>query len=48
MSPDGQIAVMIFDTEQTGKSFEIVIKNLKINRLFPVILVNTDGEVAFD
>eukprot|EP00347_Sterkiella_histriomuscorum_P005460 403356529 len=48
MSPDGQIAVMIFDTEQTGKSFEIVIKDLKINRLFPVILVNTDGEVAFD
>ena len=48
MSPDGKIAVIIFDTDQTGKSFEIIIKDLTLNRLLPVLITNSNGEVAFD
>ena len=31
-----------------GKSFDIIVKDLSIDRLMPVLIHNTDGEVAFD
>ena len=40
--------MLIFDTEQNGKSFDIVIKDLSINKLMPVLIVNATDEVAFD
>ena len=39
---------MVFDTEQNGKSFDILIKDLEQDMLLPVLIMGTDGEVAFD
>ena len=41
------LAVVIFDTEQNGKSFDIVIKDLATSKL-GCLLLNSDGVVAFD
>ena len=40
--------MLVFDTEQNGKSFDIMVKDLSIDRLMPVVIVNSDGQVAFD
>jgi hypothetical protein len=48
--------VLSFDTERTldqdgqaRQSFDIVVKDLSINKLMPVLILNSpDGEVAFD
>jgi len=39
---------MIFDTEQNGKSFDIVVKDLNSGKLLPVLILNALDEVAFD
>ena len=39
---------MIFDTEQNGKSFDIIVKDLNSNQLMPVLILNAQDEVAFD
>jgi oligopeptidase B len=39
---------MIFDTEQNGKSFDIVVKDLNSGQLLPVLILNALDEVAFD
>jgi len=33
---------------QARQSFDLIVKDLSINRLMPVLILNTDGEVAFD
>ena len=43
-----RIAVLIFDTEENGQSFDILVKDLEQDVLLPVLILNTDGEVAFD
>jgi len=43
-----KIAVLVFDTERNGKSFDLIIKDLETNQLLPVLILNTDGEIAFD
>ena len=43
-----RIAILVFDTEQNGQSFDILVKDLEQNELLPVLIVGTDGEVAFD
>jgi protease II len=48
ISSDMNLAALAFDTDMNGNSFDILIKDLSINRLMPVILRNTDGEIAFD
>jgi len=42
------IAAIMLDSEMNGKSIDIIIKDLKINKMMPVLLTNTNGEVAFD
>jgi len=39
---------MIFDTEQNGKSFDIVVKDLNSGQLLPFLILNALDEVAFD
>ena len=48
INEEQQIAVLFFDTEQNGKTLDIIVKDLSIDRLLPVLILNTDGEVAFD
>ena len=43
-----RIAVLLFDTDQNGQSYDILVKDLEQNELLPVLIVGTDGEVAFD
>ena len=40
--------MIILDTEQNGKSFDIVVKDLNTNRLMPLLILNAHDEVAFD
>ena len=39
---------MIFDTEQNGKSYDIIVKDLNSNVMMPVLILNAQDEVAFD
>jgi protease II len=39
---------LVFDTEINNKSYDILVKDLSIDKLMPVLILNTDGEVAFD
>lgn len=43
-----RIAVLAFDTENNGHSYDLLVKDLEQDRLLPVLILNTDGEVAFD
>ena len=43
-----RIAVLAFDTERNGKSFDLLVKDLDQDKLLPVLILNTDGQVAFD
>ena len=38
-----RLAVLAFDTEQNGKSFDLIVKDLETNQLLPVLILNTDG-----
>ena len=29
-------------------SFDLIVKDLSINKILPVLILNTDGEIAFD
>jgi hypothetical protein len=48
LSQDDNYCVLIFDTERNGKSFDIIVKDLSINKLMPVIILNAQDEIAFD
>lgn len=51
MSFDTDMALSGNDKEQSTKrisSFDLIVKDLSINKLFPVLILNSDGEVAFD
>ena len=37
------LAVIVIDTEQTGSSFDIVVKDLDQDVLMPVLILNSDG-----
>jgi len=41
-------AAIVFDTERNGKALDIIVKDLRINKLLPLLILNSDGEVAFD
>ena len=43
-----RITVLAFDTEQNGHSYDLLVKDLEQDILLPVLILNTDGEVAFD
>ena len=43
-----RIAVLAFDTEQNGSSYDLIVKDLETNELLPVLILNTDAQVAFD
>lgn len=43
-----RMAVFAFDTEGSGKSFDLLVKDLDEDQLMPVLIVNTDAQVAFD
>ena len=38
----------MIDTEQNGTSFDIIVKDLDQQLLTPVLILNSDGQVAFD
>ena len=40
--------VLIFDMEQNQKSFDIIVKDLSIDKVMPVLMLNCQDEVAFD
>ena len=41
--------VLVFDLfQENSKSMDLLIKDIKSNILFPVIIHNSDGEIAFD
>ena len=46
--------MLSFDTEEVytegegRQSFDLIVKDLSIGRLMPVLILNSDGEVAFD
>ena len=40
--------MLAFDTECNGESFDLIVKDLEQDRLLPVLILNTDGQVAFD
>jgi protease II len=42
------LAVLAFDTEGAGKSFDLIVKDLDQNEVMPVLILNTDAQVAFD
>jgi protease II len=42
------LAVIVVDTEQSGTAFDIIVKDLDQNVLMPVLILNSDGQVAFD
>ena len=42
------LAVIVVDTEQSGTAFDIIVKDLDQNALMPVLILNSDGQVAFD
>ena len=48
ISDNDNYCVLIFDTEQNGKSFDIVVKDLSSDKLMPVLILNATDEVAFD
>lgn len=48
ISEQDNYCVMVFDTEQNGKSFDIVVKDLNSGQLLPVLILNALDEVAFD
>ena len=37
------LAVIVLDTEQKGKSFDIILKDLDQDILMPVLILNSDG-----
>ena len=40
---------MIYSDSGANKSFDLLVKDLSINKLLPVLILNSpDGEVAFD
>lgn len=43
-----RFAVLALDIEQNGHSFDLIVKDLETGQLLPVLILNTDGEVAFD
>ena len=43
-----RLAVLAFDTEPNGKSFDLLVKDLEQDLLLPVLILNTNGQVAFD
>lgn len=43
-----RIAVLAFNTEQNGHSYDLLVKDLEQDLLLPILILNTDGEVAFD
>ena len=40
--------VIVFDTEQNGKSFDVVVKDLNTGMMMPVLILNSLDEIAFD
>ena len=40
--------MLAFDTEQNGHSYDLLVKDLDQGALLPVLILNTDGQVAFD
>ena len=40
--------MLIFDTEQNGKSFDIIVKDLNSDMVMPLLILNAKDEVAFD
>ena len=54
ISEEQKFAVLSFDTEEVfgqaegRQSFDLLVKDLSIDRLMPVLILNTDGQVAFD
>lgn len=41
-------AAIIFDTQRDGKNFDIIVKDVLLDRLMPMIILNSTGSVAFD
>ena len=59
ISTESNYAVLSFDTEMSldpldpessrGQSFDLIVKDLSIDKVMPVLILNShDGEVAFD
>lgn len=54
ISEEQKFAVLSFDTEEVfgqaegRQAFDLLVKDLSIDRLMPVLILNTDGQVAFD
>ena len=40
--------VLVFDTEQNGKSFDVLVKDLNTGMMMPVLILNSLDEIAFD
>ena len=59
INTESNYAVLSFDTEMSldpldpessrGQSFDLIVKDLSIDKVMPVLILNShDGEVAFD
>lgn len=55
INEEQKFAVLSFDTDMPyedkgnkNKSLDLIVKDLTINRLFPVLILNSDGDIAFD
>ena len=60
LNKEANFAVLSFDTEMSldpltssktsrGQTFDLIVKDLSIDKLMPVLILNShDGEVAFD
>jgi protease II len=48
MCPKEQFLILFFDMNGDMRSFDILIKDIKNNVLLPIVIFNSDGNVAFD
>ena len=48
VSPDGGYLALFFDSHADGKSFDLLMMNLRSGTLEPIYFANTNGDVAFD
>jgi hypothetical protein len=48
MNKTENYAALIFDTINDGKNYDVIIKDVLLNKMLPIIIRNSNGDIAFD
>ena len=44
----GNYAAVVFDLHQDGKNYEVIVKDMVLGKIMPMIIRNSNGDLAFD